>query len=59
MLAYVEAESHGGRGMLFGLFFPQSPASARRGYAFALGCCAIAFASRLLLDPLLHQEALP
>jgi PAS domain S-box-containing protein len=44
--------------MLFRLFFPQSPHSARIRYAFALGCCAIAFASRLLLDPLLHHEAL-
>ena len=57
MLAYVKPESHGGRGMLFRLFFPQSPASARIRHAFTLGCCAIAFASRLLLDPPLYQEA--
>jgi PAS domain S-box-containing protein len=44
--------------MLSRLFFPQAPASALTRYAFAAGCCAIAFASRLLLDPLLHEEAL-
>jgi PAS domain S-box-containing protein len=44
--------------MLFRIFFPESPASAPLRYAFAAGCCAIAFASRLLLDPLLHQQAL-
>ena len=39
------------------LLFPQSPASAPKRYAFAAGCCAVAFASRLLLDPLLLEQA--
>jgi PAS domain S-box-containing protein len=40
------------------LFFPQSPASALKRYAFAAACCVVLFASRLLLDPLL-QETVP
>lgn len=40
------------------LLFPQSLASAPKRYAFAAGCCAVLFASRLLLDPLLG-ETLP
>ena len=40
------------------LFFPQSPASAIKRYAFAAACCAVAFTSGLLLDPLLHEQAL-
>jgi PAS domain S-box-containing protein len=43
--------------MLSRLFFPQSPASAATRYAFAAGCGAVAFASRLLLEPLLHEQA--
>lgn len=46
-----------GRGMLSRLFFPQSPVSAATRYAFAAGCGAAAFASRLLLEPLLHEQA--
>jgi hypothetical protein len=41
--------------MLLELFFPQSPASAPKRYAFAAACCAVLFASRLLLDPLLGE----
>jgi PAS domain S-box-containing protein len=48
---------HGGRGVLFRLFFPKSPASAPIRYAFAAGCCGVAFAARILLDPLLHEQA--
>jgi PAS domain S-box-containing protein len=44
-----------GEGLLQ-LFFPQSPASALTRYAFAAGCCAVLFASRLLLDPLLREQ---
>jgi two-component system, OmpR family, sensor histidine kinase KdpD len=40
-----------------GLFFSQSPASAPKRYAFSIGCCVVAFAARLLLDPLLHEQA--
>jgi PAS domain-containing protein len=40
------------------LFFPQSPAPALKRYAFAAACCALAFVSRLLLDPLLHEQAI-
>ena len=47
-----------GSEMLFRLFFPESPASALIRYAFAAGCCAVAFASRLSLDPLLHEHAI-
>ena len=43
--------------MLLQLLFPQSPASAPKRYAFAAGCCVVAFALRLLLDPVLHQHA--
>jgi K+-sensing histidine kinase KdpD len=43
--------------MLLQLFFPQSPASALKRYAFAAACCAVLFASRLLLDPLLREQA--
>jgi K+-sensing histidine kinase KdpD len=43
--------------MVMPLFFPQSPRSAPKRYAFAAGCCVVAFASRLLLDPLLHEQA--
>src|SRR5215469_14682442 len=39
------------------LLFPQFPASAPKRYAFAAGCCVVAFALRLLLDPLLHEQA--
>jgi PAS domain S-box-containing protein len=46
-----------GKGMLSRVFFPQSPAPAATGYAFAAGCVAVAFASRLLLEPLLHEQA--
>jgi len=44
--------------MLSRLFFPRSPASALIRYAFAAACCAVAFALRLLLDPLLHEHVL-
>ena len=44
--------------MLSRLFFPRFPASAPIRYAFAAACCAVAFALRLLLDPLLHEHAL-
>jgi PAS domain S-box-containing protein len=46
---------HSERRMLLELFFPQSPASAPKRYAFAAACCAVLFASRLLLDPLLGE----
>jgi PAS domain S-box-containing protein len=39
------------------LFFPQSAASAATRYAFAAGCGAVAFASRLSLEPVLHEQA--
>jgi len=45
-------------GMLFRLFFPPSPDSAPIRYAFAAACCAVAFALRILFDPLLHEHAL-
>ena len=48
----------GEKGMLSRLFFPRSPASAPMRYAFAAACCAVAFALRLLLDPILHEHAL-
>jgi PAS domain S-box-containing protein len=39
------------------LLFPQSSTSAPIRYAFAAGCSAVAFASRLLLDPLLQEQS--
>jgi PAS domain S-box-containing protein len=39
------------------LIFPQSPAPATVRYAFAGACCAVAFALRLLLEPILHEQA--
>jgi len=39
------------------LFVRQSPASAAKRYAFAVACCVVAFASRLLLNPFLHEQA--
>jgi PAS domain S-box-containing protein len=44
---------HSERRLLLELFFPKSPASATKRYAFAAACCAVLFASRLLLDPVL------
>jgi PAS domain S-box-containing protein len=42
--------------MLLELFFPQSPTSAPKRYAFAVATCAVLFASRLLLEPLLQEQ---
>jgi K+-sensing histidine kinase KdpD len=36
--------------------FPQSSASVPQRYAFAAACCVVAFALRLLLDPLLQEQ---
>ena len=47
----------GERGVLSRLFFPRSGASAPIRYAFAVACCVVAFFSRVLLDPVLHQNA--
>jgi PAS domain S-box-containing protein len=52
----LSGTGYDGRGMLSRLVFPQSLASAATRYAFAAGCCAVAFASRLLLEPLLHEQ---
>jgi PAS domain S-box-containing protein len=48
---------HGVTRRLSQLFFPQSPDSALKRYAFAAACCAVLFASRLLLYPLLREQA--
>jgi PAS domain S-box-containing protein len=42
--------------LLLQQLFPQSPISALKRYAFAAVFCAVLFASRLLLDPLLGEQ---
>jgi PAS domain S-box-containing protein len=41
----------------FRFLVPQSRDSTPMRYAFAAGCCIVAFASRVLLDPLLKDQA--
>jgi PAS domain-containing protein len=45
------------RSPLFRFLVPQSRDSKPIRYAFAAGCCIVAFASRVLLDPLLKDQA--
>lgn len=53
----IPSSARHGERTLSQLFFPQSPASALKRYAFAAACCAVLFASRLLLNPLLGEQA--
>jgi PAS domain S-box-containing protein len=52
--AFIAPHAHG---LLLRFLTAQPPASITARYCFALACCAIAFAFRMLLDPVLHEHS--